>query len=172
MSGVMGPVFAASIMMLPAFVQRFVQSENLLVQNIMGFFTYGAWSYIIMYTILIAFFAYFQTAVIFNSEETSNNLKNAGGYIPGVRPGEQTIHYLDAVVSRTTAIGVMYLIVVCVVPIILNTHFGMPLAIGGTSVLIVAGVVLDTMNQVQSYLVAKQYGGVIKKAQKKGRFRG
>ncbi|MBD5401042.1 preprotein translocase subunit SecY [bacterium] len=172
MSGVMGPVFASSIMMLPAFVQRFVQSENLVVQNIMAFFTYGAWSYIIMYTLLIAFFAYFQTAVIFNSEETSNNLKNAGGYIPGVRPGEQTVHYLDGVVSRTTAIGVMYLIVVCVVPIILNTHLGMPLAIGGTSVLIVAGVVLDTMNQVQSYLVAKQYGGVIGKTQKKGRFRG
>ena len=167
----MGPVFAASIMMLPAFIQRFVQSENPIVQSIMGFFTYGTWSYIITYTILIAFFAYFQTAVIFNSEETANNLKNAGGYIPGVRPGEQTMHYLDSVVSRTTAIGVLYLVVVCVVPIILNSHAGMPLTIGGTSVLIVAGVVLDTVNQVQSYLVAKQYRSVIKKAQKKGRFR-
>ncbi len=172
MSGVMGPVFASSIMMLPAFIQRFVQSENLFVQNIMAFFTYGTWSYIVVYTLLIAFFAYFQTAVIFNSEETSTNLKNAGGYIPGVRPGEQTIHFLDGVVSRTTAIGVLYLLVVCVLPIILNTHMGMPVAIGGTSVLIVAGVVLDTMNQIQSYLVAKQYSGVIKKTQKKGRFRG
>ena len=170
MSGVMGPVFASSIMMLPAFVQRFVQSENLIVQNIMGFFTYGAWSYIILYTILIAFFAYFQTAVVFNSEETSNNLRNAGGYIPGVRPGEQTVKFLDSMVSKVTAIGVLYLIVVCVLPIILNTHFGMPLMIGGTSVLIVAGVVLDTMNQVQSYLVAKQYHGVMGAA-KKGRFR-
>lgn len=172
MSGVMGPVFAASIMMLPAFVQRFVQSENLVVQNILGFFTYGTWSYMILYTILIAFFAYFQTAVVFNSEETSNNLKNMGGYIPGVRPGEQTQHYLDDVVSRTTAIGVVYLIVVCVLPIILNTRGGMPLVIGGTSVLIVAGVVLDTMNQVKSYLVEKQYTGVVGKTQKKGRFRG
>ena len=172
MSGVMGPVFAASIMMLPAFVQRFVQSDSLVVQNIMGFFTYGTWTYLTLYTLLIAFFAYFQTAVIFNSEETSTNLKNAGGYIPGVRPGEQTVQYLDTVVSRTTAIGVLYLIVVCVLPIILNTHMGMPLAIGGTSVLIVAGVVLDTMNQVQSYLVAKQYRSVIKTTQKKGRFRG
>lgn len=172
MSGVMGPVFAASIMMLPAFVQRFVQSENLFVQNVIGFFSYGTWSYIALYTVLIAFFAYFQTAVIFNSEETSTNLKNAGGYIPGVRPGEQTIHYLDSVVSRTTAIGVAYLVVVCVLPIILNTHFGMPLTIGGTSVLIVAGVVLDTMTQAQSYLVAKQYGGVVAKTPKKGRFRG
>lgn len=171
MSGVMGPVFASSIMMLPAFIQRFVQSENLVVQNIMGFFTYGTWTYLIFFTLLIAFFAYFQTAVVFNSEETSNNLKNAGGYVPGVRPGEQTVKYLDNVVSRTTAIGVVYLIVVCVLPIILNTHLGMPLTIGGTSVLIVAGVVLDTMNQVQSYLVAKQYTSVIKKAQKKGRFR-
>ncbi len=171
MSGVMGPVFASSIMMLPAFIQRFAQSENLIVQNVMAFFTYGAWSYIILYTILIAFFAYFQTAVVFNSEETSNNLRNAGGYIPGVRPGEQTIQFLDSMVSRVTAIGVLYLIVVCVLPIILNTHFGMPLMIGGTSVLIVAGVVLDTMNQVQSYLVAKQYHGVMGAAAKKGRFR-
>ena len=157
--------------MLPAFIQRFAQSENLVVQNIMAFFTYGAWSYIILYTILIAFFAYFQTAVVFNSEETSNNLRNAGGYIPGVRPGEQTITFLDSMVSKVTAIGVLYLIVVCVIPIILNTHFGMPLVIGGTSVLIVAGVVLDTMNQVQSYLVAKQYHGVMGAAAKKGRFR-
>lgn len=171
MSGVMGPVFASSIMMLPAFIQRFAQSENLIVQNIMGFLTYGTWSYLALFTLLIAFFAYFQTAVVFNSEETSNNLKNAGGYIPGVRPGEQTVHHLDGVVSRTTTIGVLYLIVVCVLPIVLNTHLGMPLMIGGTSVLIVAGVVLDTMNQVQSYLVAKQYSGVIKKTQKKGRFR-
>ena len=171
MSGVMGPVFAASIMMLPAFVQRFVQSENLFVQGVLGFFTYGTWSYIILYTVLIAFFAYFQTAVVFNSEETSTSLKNMGGYIPGVRPGEQTNKYLDDVVSRTTAIGVVYLVVVCVLPIILNTHAGMPLTIGGTSVLIVAGVILDTMNQVQSYLVAKQYTGVVGHAQKKGRFR-
>ena len=171
MSGVMGPVFAASIMMLPAFVQRFVQSENLVVQQVLGFFTYGAWSYIILYTVLIAFFAYFQTAVVFNSEETSTSLKNMGGYIPGARPGEQTNKYLDDVVSRTTAIGVGYLIVVCVLPIILNTHAGMPLTIGGTSVLIVAGVILDTMNQVQSYLVAKQYTGVVGHAQKHGRFR-
>ena len=171
MSGVMGPVFAASIMMLPAFVQRFVQSENLVVQQVLGFFTYGAWSYIILYTVLIAFFAYFQTAVVFNSEETSTSLKNMGGYIPGVRPGEQTNKYLDDIVSRTTAIGVGYLIVVCVIPIILNTHAGMPLTIGGTSVLIVAGVILDTMNQVQSYLVAKQYTGVVGHAQRHGRFR-
>ena len=94
-----------------------------------------------------------------------------GGYIPGVRPGEQTMHYLDDVVSRTTAIGVIYLIVVCVLPIILNTRAGMPVMIGGTSVLIVAGVVLDTINQVKSYLVERQYTGVVNKAQKKGRFR-
>ena len=171
MSGVMGPVFAASIMMLPAFIQRFVQSENLVVQNILGFFTYGTWSYMIMYTVLIAFFAYFQTAVVLNSEETRNNLKNMGGYIPGVRPGEQTMHYLDDVVSKVTAIGVVYLIVVCVLPIILNTRAGMPVMIGGTSVLIVAGVVLDTMNQIQSYLVERKYSGVVAKTQKKGRFR-
>ena len=98
-------------------------------------------------------------------------MKISGDCIPGVRPGEQTDHDWVDIVSRVTAIGVIYLVVVCVLPMILNTHAGMPLMIGGTSVLIVAGVVLDTMTQVQSYLVAKQYNGVIKKAAKKGRFR-
>lgn len=171
MSGVMGPVFASSIMMLPSFIDKFVHSEKAFVRDILGFFTYGSWSYIVLYTLLIAFFAYFQTAVVFNSEETSNNLRNAGGYVPGVRPGEQTVRFLDTLVSRVTGIGVLYLIVVCVVPIVLNTHMGVPVLISGTSVLIVAGVVLDTMNQVQSYLVAKQYNGVISNAAKKGRFR-
>lgn len=174
MSGVMGPVFASSIMMLPAFIQRFASSENMLVQNIIGFFTYGTWSYLAFFTLLIVFFAYFQTAVVFNSEETSSNLKNAGGYVPGVRPGTQTMKYLDKVVSNTTAIGVVYLVIVCVLPIILNTDFGMPLLIGGTSVLIVAGVILDTVTQVQSYTVTNKYSGVIKKEApkgNKGRFR-
>lgn len=171
MSGVMGPVFASSIMMMPAFVQRFAQSENLFVQNIISLLTYGTWSYIALFALLLSFFAFFQTAVVFNSEETSNNLKNSGGYVPGIRPGEQTTKFFDDIVSKITTIGVIYLIVVCVLPIILNTHMGMPIMIGGTSVLIVAGVVLDTMNQVQSYLVANKYNGVVNRTEKKGRFR-
>jgi preprotein translocase subunit SecY len=171
MSGVMGPVFASSIMMLPAFALRFLPTDALWAQRVMAFFTYGTASYMIMFTLLIAFFAFFQTAVVFNSEDTSNNLKNAGGYIPGVRPGEQTMKFLDDIVSRVTGIGVVYLIVVCVLPIVLNTHFGVPVVVGGTSVLIVAGVVMDTANQIQSHLVAKQYASVIKKANKKSRFR-
>lgn len=171
MAGVMGPVFASSIMMLPAFLSRFIQSESIWYQRIMAFFTYGTWSYIILFAVLVIFFSFFQTAIVFNSEETANNLKNAGGYIPGVRPGEQTQSFLDNIVARTTAIGSVYLIVVCCIPIILNTNFGMPLVIGGTSVLIAAGVVLDTFNQIQSYIVAKQYSSVIKKANKKSRFR-
>jgi preprotein translocase subunit SecY len=124
-----------------------------------------------MYAFLIVFFSYFQTAVVFNSEETAEQLKNAGGYIPGVRPGEQTHGYLDSIVSRTTAVGSIYLVLVCCLPIILNTRFGMPLVIGGTSILIVAGVVLDTFAQIQSYIVTRQYSSVIKKASKKSRFR-
>ena len=171
MSGVMGPVFASSIMMMPAFVQRFAQSENLFVQNIISLLTYGTWSYIALFALLLSFFAFFQTAVVFNSEETSNNLKNSGGYVPGIRPGEQTTKFFDDIVSKITTIGVIYLIVVCVLPIILNTHMGMPIMIGGTSVLIVAGVVLDTMNQVQSYLIVNKYNGVVNRIEKKGRFR-
>jgi len=175
MSGVMGPVFASSIMMLPAFLGQIAgksYAEANWYQSVMGFFAYGSWTYMIMFAVLIAFFAFFQTAIVFNSEETSNNLKNAGGYIPGVRPGEQTISFLDNVVSHTTAIGVAYLVLVCVVPIFLTTHLGMPVVIGGTSVLIVAGVVLDTVSQVQSHMVMKKYTSVVGKTQKKGRFRG
>ncbi|MDR1697128.1 MAG: preprotein translocase subunit SecY [Rickettsiales bacterium] len=171
MSGVMGPVFASSIMMLPAFITRFANAESLTFQRVMAFFTYGTWSYMLTFALLIAFFAYFQTSVVFNSEDTANNLKNAGGYIPGVRPGEQTVKFLDGVVTHLTAIGVAYLLVVCVLPIVLNTQFGMPVVIGGTSVLIVAGVVMDTMTQIQSYMVARQYASVLKKANKKSRFR-
>jgi preprotein translocase subunit SecY len=171
LSGVMGPVFASSVMMLPAFISKFVQSDAMWYHNLMGFFTYGTWSYLAVYALLIIFFTFFQTAIIFNSEETSNQLKNAGGYIPGVRPGEQTQLFLDSIVSRTTGLGSLYLILVCCIPIILNTHFGIPLVIGGTSVLIVAGVVLDTFAQVQSHIVAKQYSSIIKKANKKSRFR-
>ena len=172
MSGVMGPVFASSIMMLPAFVLRFIGNPaNPFVQRLQEYSTPGHWVYIVMYTLLIAFFAYFQTAVVFNSEETSNNLKNMGGYIPGVRPGEQTMQYLDSVVTRTTAIGVVYLVAICVLPLILRENNALPVMIGGTSVLIVAGVILDTYNQVKSYLVEKQYGGIVSKTQRKGRFR-
>jgi preprotein translocase subunit SecY len=171
MSGVMGPVFASSIMMLPAFITKFVQSDALWYQQLMAFFTYGTWPYMALYAALIVFFSYFQTAIVFNSEETASQLKNAGGYIPGVRPGEQTQTFLDGIVSKTTAIGCAYLVLVCCLPIVLNTRFGMPLVIGGTSVLIVAGVVLDTFTQIQSYIVAKQYSSVIKKAGKKSRFR-
>lgn len=171
MSGVMGPVFASSIMMLPAFIMKFAQSDALWYQQLMSFFTYGTWSYIAMYAFLIVFFTFFQTAIVFNSEETAGNLKNAGGYIPGVRPGDQTQSYLDNIVSRATGIGASYLVLICCLPIILGARFGMPLVVGGTSILIVAGVVLDTFAQIQSHIVARQYSSVIKKAGKKGRFR-
>ena len=171
MAGVMGPVFAASIMMLPAFITRFVQSDALWFQHIMAFFTYGTYSYLALYAALIVFFTFFQTAVIFNSEDTANNLKNAGGYVPGIRPGGQTQTFMDAIVSKLTVIGASYLVLVCCLPIILETKFAMPIVVGGTSVLIVAGVALDTFNQIQSYIVAKQYSSVLKKANKKSRFR-
>ena len=171
MAGVMGPVFAASIMMLPAFVMRFVQSESFWFQQVMTAFTYGTWTYMIMYAGLIAFFTFFQTAVIFNSEDTANNLKNAGGYVPGIRPGATTQTYLDNIVSKTTVIGASYLVFVCVLPIILETKFAVPIAIGGTSVLILSSVALDTFNQIQSYIVSKQYASVLKRVNKKSRFR-
>ncbi len=171
MSGVMGPVFASSIMMIPAFIMRFTHSDAWWFQKLMGFFTYGTYSYMAMFALLIVFFAYFQTAIVFNPEETAENLKNHGAYIPGIRPGAQTSSYLDFVITRISAVGVAYLIFVCVLPILLHSHFGLPVLIGGTSILIVAGVVLDTVTQIQSHLIARHYANLMKKAGKQGRFR-
>ena len=125
----------------------------------------------LLYGIGIVFFCFFYTAVVFNPEDTAENLKRNGGFIPGIRPGKRTEEYLDYVLTRITVIGAIYLTFVCVVPEYVIAQTGIPLFLGGTSLLIVVNVTVDTIAQIQSHLLAHQYGDLIKKAKLKGRLR-
>jgi preprotein translocase subunit SecY len=119
----------------------------------------------------IVFFCFFYTAVVFNPEETADNLKRHGGFIPGIRPGKRTQEYLDFVLTRITVIGAAYLTVICLIPEFLIARAGIPFYLGGTSLLIVVNVTMDTVTQIQSHLIAHQYGDLIKKAKLKGGLR-
>ena len=125
--------------------------------------------YLAIYVSMIVFFAFFYTAVVFNPDDTADNLKKNGGFIPGIRPGKNTSLYLDKVLSRLTVVGAAYLAAVCLLPEILISRFSVPFYFGGTSLLIVVTVTLDTVSQVQSHLLAHQYEGLIKKSRLKGR---
>jgi preprotein translocase subunit SecY len=129
---------------------------------------HGAPLYMALYAAGIIFFAFFYTAVVFNPEETSDNLKRQGGFIPGIRPGERTAQYLDYVLTRITVIGAIYLVIVCLLPEFLISSLAVPFYFGGTSLLIVVNVTMDTVSQIQSHLLAHQYEGLIKKAKLRG----
>jgi preprotein translocase subunit SecY len=122
-----------------------------------------------LYMGLIIFFAFFYTAVVFNPVETADNLKKYGGFVPGIRPGQNTADYFDRVLTRLTAVGALYLCLVCILPEILISNYGVPFYFGGTSLLIIVSVTMDTVAQVQSHLFAHQYEGLIKKARLGGR---
>ncbi len=136
------------------------------------YLAHGKPLYMMLYAAGIIFFAFFYTAVVFNPEETAENLKRAGGFIPGIRPGKNTETYLDYVLTRITVIGAVYIAVVCVIPEYWMAQTGMNMMfLGGTSLLIVVNVTVDTITQIQSHLLAHQYGDLIKKAKLKGRMR-
>ncbi len=128
--------------------------------------------YLMMYIALIVFFAFFYTAVVFNPKDTADNLKQYGGFSPGIRPGERTAEYIDYVLTRITVVGAAYLAFVCIIPEILISYAAVPFYFGGTSLLIVVSVTMDTVAQVQSHLLAHQYEGLIKKAKLRGARRG
>ena len=125
--------------------------------------------YIALYVALIVFFAFFYTAIVFNPEETAGNLKRFGGFIAGIRPGERTAEYLDYVLTRLTVVGSIYLSIVCVIPELLISRYSVPFYLGGTSLLIVVNVTMDTVTQIHSHLMAHQYEGLLKKAKLRGR---
>jgi preprotein translocase subunit SecY len=127
--------------------------------------------YMVLYAALIAFFAFFYTAVVFNPSDTADNLKKHGGFIPGIRPGARTAEYIDYVMTRITVVGAAYLVIVCLLPEFLISYTGVPFYFGGTSLLIVVSVTLDTVSQVQGHLLAHQYEGLVKKAKLGGRRR-
>ena len=130
---------------------------------------HGEPAYMIVYAAMIIFFSYFYTAVVFNPDETADNLKKYGGFVPGIRPGRATAEHFDTILTRLTTIGGLYLCLVCLLPEILISRYGVPFYFGGTSLMIIVSVTMDTVTQIQSHLIAHQYEGLIKKARVKGR---
>jgi len=172
-SGVIPPIFASSLLLLPTTITSFnAQGQG---PEWLSFITtqlaHGRPLFLLFYIGLIVFFAFFYTAIVFNPTETADNLKKHGGFIPGIRPGERTAEYIDYVLSRITVIGAAYLAIVCLIPEILISYAAVPFYFGGTSLLIVVSVTMDTVAQVQGYLLAHQYEGLIKKSKLRGRRR-
>jgi len=177
-AGVIPPIFASSLLLLPLTISQFagqsVDTESgfyTVIQTLNQYLAHGQPLYMALYATGIIFFCFFYTAVVFNPEETADNLKKNGGFIPGIRPGKRTADYLEYVLTRITVVGAVYLTLVCVLPEYMIAQTGIPLFLGGTSLLIVVNVTVDTITQVQSHLLAHQYGDLIKKAKLKGRMR-
>jgi preprotein translocase subunit SecY len=171
-SGVIPPIFASSLLLLPTTVANFNAGQGpgwlTTVTTLLG---HGRPLFLILYIGLIIFFTFFYTAVVFNTTETADNLKKHGGFVPGIRPGERTAEYIDYVLSRITVVGALYLAVVCLIPEILISYAAVPFYFGGTSLLIVVSVTMDTVAQIQGYLLAHQYEGLIKRSKLRGRNR-
>src|SRR6202162_6213084 len=171
-SGVIPPIFASSLLLLPATVANLNSGRmpgwlNLITTQL----GHGRPLFLILYIALIVFFAFFYTAVVFNPTETAENLKKHGGFIPGIRPGERTAEYIDYVLSRITVLGAIYLAIVCLISEILISYSSLPFYFGGTSLLSVLSVTMDTVAKVQGYLLAHQYEGLIRKSKLRGRRR-
>jgi preprotein translocase subunit SecY len=172
-SGVIPPIFASSLLLLPTTVANFAQGSTSsgIFSIISALLGRGSALYLILYAALIIFFAFFYTATVFNPSDTADNLKKHGGFIPGVRPGERTAQYIDYVLTRITVLGALYLAVICLLPEWLISYAALPFYFGGTSLLIVVNVTMDTVAQIHGHLQAHQYEGLIRKARLKGRKR-
>jgi preprotein translocase subunit SecY len=166
MAGVIPPIFASSIILLPATVVNwFSASESLRwLKDVAGMLSPGQPVYVLFYASAIVFFCFFYTALVFNSRETADNLKKSGAFIPGIRPGEQTARYIDKILLRLTLAGAVYITFVCLVPEILVLKYNVPFNFGGTSLLIIVVVTMDFMAQVQNYMMSEQYESLLKKA--------
>jgi preprotein translocase subunit SecY len=168
-SGVIPPIFASSILLMPTTVANFnSQSIPDWLATVVAYISHGSVLYLVLYAAMIIFFAFFYTSIIFNPEETAENLKKYGGFIPGIRPGKKTAEYIDYVLTRITVVGGIYLAVVCLIPEYIIYRYNLPFALGGTSILIVVSVMMDTVAQIQSHLIAQQYEGLIKRARLRG----
>ncbi|GAA4820710.1 preprotein translocase subunit SecY [Sphingosinicella ginsenosidimutans] len=174
-SGVIPPIFASSLLLMPLTVAQFAGQNQTggswwseLIITVSTWLQHGSPLYMLLYGAGIIFFCFFYTSVVFNPEETAENLKKYGGFIPGIRPGKRTEEYLDYVLTRVTVVGAAYLTAICLIPEFLISKLGIPFYLGGTSLLIVVNVTMDTVTQIQSHLMAHQYGDLIKKAKLKG----
>ena len=169
-SGVIPPIFASSLLLLPATVANFEANGQFgWIGEITAYLAHGRPLYMALYVGLIVFFCFFYTAIVFNPEETADNLRKYGGFIPGIRPGKNTADYLDYILTRLTVVGAAYLSAVCILPEILISEYSVPFYFGGTSLLIVVSVTMDTVAQIHSHLLAHQYEGLIRKAKLRGR---
>jgi preprotein translocase subunit SecY len=167
-SGVIPPIFASSLLLVPTTIANFSHSDSPFITYLTTLIGHGRPLFMVLYIGLIVFFAFFYTAIVFNPVETADNLKKHGGFIPGIRPGERTAEYIDYVLTRITVIGAGYLALVCLLPELLVSYAAVPFYFGGTSLLIVVSVTLDTVAQIQGYLLAHQYEGLIKRSRLRG----
>jgi len=172
-SGVIPPIFASSLLLFPATIASFQgnNGEAGIAQFFATYLAHGQPLYLLAYVGLIVFFCFFYTTVVFNPADTAENLKKNGGFVPGIRPGKNTAEYLEYILNRLTVIGALYLSAVCILPELLIARGGVPFYFGGTSLLIVVSVTLDTVTQIQAHLLAHQYEGLIRKARLRGRTR-
>lgn len=173
-AGVIPPIFASSLLLLPATLAGFANTQTMpgWASTILASLSHGQPLFMLLYAALIAFFCFFYTALVFNPKDTADQLKKHSGFIPGYRPGERTAEYIDYVLTRITVVGAIYLVIVCLLPEFLIARAGIPFYLGGTSLLIVVSVTLDTVAQVQGHLIAHQYEGLIKKSKLRGGKRG
>jgi preprotein translocase subunit SecY len=175
-AGVIPPIFASSLLLLPATLLGFSQagaegSRPEWLLTLSAWLQHGQPLYMFLYAALIFFFAFFYTAIVFNPSETAENLRKSGGFVPGFRPGKATAQHLDAILTRLTAVGAVYLAAVCLLPEFLIAEYGIPFYLGGTSLLIVVSVTMDTVGHVHAHIMAQQYEGLIRKAKLKGTLR-
>jgi preprotein translocase subunit SecY len=166
-SGVIPPIFASSIMMFPGTIGQFVQVDW--VQQASAMMSPGHPLYYLMYIVMIVFFCFFYTAVTFKPDDVAENLKKNGGFIPGIRPGKKTAEFIDKVLTRITVVGAVYLSTICVLPTLLISKFNIPFYFGGTALLIIVGVAIDTISQIESHLVMRNYEGFMKQGRIRGR---
>jgi preprotein translocase subunit SecY len=172
-AGVIPPIFASSLLLLPTTAANFAQGSGGvgILSTISALLGRGSILYILLYIALIVFFAFFYTATVFNPADTADNLKKHGGFVPGVRPGERTAQYIDQILTRITVLGALYLALICLLPELLISYAALPFYFGGTSLLIVVNVTMDTVAQIHGHLQAHQYEGLIRKAKLRGRKR-
>jgi preprotein translocase subunit SecY len=168
-SGVLSPIFASTLLLLPVTVVGFYKGGPAWLQIIARQLSHGQPGYMLFYAVMIVFFAFFAAATVFNPEEQAENLKKYGGFIPGIRPGANTAAFFDNVLTRLTTIGAAYLVVVCLVPEFVLSNYSLPFYFGGTSLLIIVSVTMDTVAQIQSHLLAHQYEGLLRKNRGKSR---
>ena len=162
-AGVIPAIFASALLLLPVTFSNFNFSDNETFLNLSSYFTQGQPLYMLLYASGIIFFSFFYTSIVFNPKETAENLRKYGGYIPGIRPGDPSAQYIDEILTKLTTIGAMYLTLVCLMPEFLISKYPIPFYLGGTSVLIVVVVAMDTVSQIQTRMMSQQYESLIKK---------